>query len=223
MTLTQRILVSITIFACLIAVSGISAAQEASPPTQASDLEQQTKIILDKIASELGRSDLSQDDVNKRIEQALNLLKNMGESNKSFRRVIESAIPSGREIVKNLMRSENEEKENQRLVTTGQAATLILMLTLAHLEDLDRSFTEIDSSLKKVQANSDTINNKIEKRLNSLKQIRIFNTSLTIHQQTFVFSVALTFTFSLVAFFPISEDPLWLWCIKKVVKYIQKR
>lgn len=226
MTLTQRILVSTTIVACLIAVSGISAAQEVSPPAQANNLEQQVKIIT-KILDELEKSDQSPDDKNKKIKLALDSLMNVGESHEIFKRAIQSTIPLGLEIVNNLMRSENnKEKENQRLVATRQAAALMLILTLAHLADIDSSFTKIDtkidSSLVKVQANSDTIK-KHEERLDSLKQIQIFNTTLTIHQQTFVFSVALTFSFSLVAFFPISEDPLWLWCIKKVVEYIQKR
>ncbi len=222
MILTQRILLSITIFACLIAFSGISAAQEASPLVQASDSEKQIEIItkiLDEIADELGRSDLSQDDVNKRIEQALNLLKNMGESNESFRRAIESAIPSGRKIVNNLMRSENEEKENQRLVATGQAAALILMLTLAHLEDIDRSFTKIDSSLEKIQANSDTIN-KLEKRLNSLEPIQILNLTT---EETFYLSLTSIFSLSLAASFPVSGAPFWLWLIKALWWLIKRK
>lgn len=232
MILTQRILLSVTIFACLIAISGISAAQEASPLVQASDSEKQIEIItkiLDEIADELGRSDLSQDDVNKRIDQALNLLKNMGESNENFRRAIESAIPSGRKIVNNLMRSENEEKENQRLVATGQAAALILMLTLAHLEDIDQSFTEIkteiktdiDSSLVKIQANTDTIN-KLEERLNSLKPIQIFNHLLTI-EQAFIYSGISIFSLSFVANLPISGAPFWLWLIKALWWLIKRK
>ena len=209
MILTQRILLSVTIFACLIAVSGISAAQEASPLVQASDSEKQIEIItkiLDEIADELGRSDLSQDDVNKRIDQALNLLKNMGESNENFRKAIESAIPSGRKIVNNLMRSENEKKENQRLVATGQAAALILMLTLAHLEDIDRSFTRIDSTLEKVQANSDTIN-KLEKRLDFVEeqplQILGFNFfDLKIKTKHYFNMIQIGFSLTLIAVFP---------------------
>ena len=223
MILTQRILLSITIFTCLIATSGISAAQGASSSVQVSDLEHQIEkinAILDEIEVELNRSDLSPDDVNKRIDQALNLLTNVGESNKTFRSTIESAIPSGRKIVNNLMRSENKEKENQRLVAAGQVAALMLILTLAHLEDIDRSFTEVDSSFQKVEANAEAIK-KCEERLKSLEeqpmQIDIFNNPIEI-KQIFQYGFPLT----LAAVFPIYGDPLWLWFIKKLWWCIKK-
>ena len=226
MILTQRILVSTTIVACLIAISGIAAAQEVSPSVQVSNSEQQIKKILDEIADELSRSDLSPDEKNKKIELALDSLMNVGESQEVFKRAIQSAIPLGREIVNNLMRSENNiKKENQRLVAAEQAAKLILILTLAHLKDIDRSFTEIntdiDSSLVKVRANSDTIN-KLEARLNSLEPIQIFDYSLTI-EQAFIYSGISIFSFSFVANLPISGAPFWLWLIKALWWLIKRK